>query len=83
MSAGLGLVISEYATAHLDTTLPFIDVIPENMINDLAYVAQVVSDNRHKSISMRNEIRKYVNDNFSWENIVNDYYLPAILAGDK
>lgn len=83
MSAGLGLVISEWATAHLDTTLPFIDVIPESKMNDLNHVAAIIEENRKKSIRMRNDIRKYVTDNFSWERIVNDHYIPAILAGNK
>jgi hypothetical protein len=28
---------------------------------------------------MRNEIRQYVIDNFSWENIVKNHYLPNIV----
>lgn len=73
MSAGLGLVISEWATANLDTTLPFIDVIPESKINDIEYVSDVIIKNREKSITMRKEIREYVIKNFSWTTIVEDY----------
>jgi glycosyltransferase involved in cell wall biosynthesis len=79
MSAGLGLVISEWATANLDLTLPFIDVIPESRINDIEYVESVIKSNREKSITMRKEIRDYVISNFSWEKIVNDYYIPNII----
>lgn len=78
MCAGLGLVVSEWATANLDTDLPFIDIIPEFMINDIDYVQSVISKNRDKSIKMRNEIRKYAISNFSWQKIVKDYYIPAI-----
>lgn len=78
MSAGLGLVISEFATANLDTSLPFIDVIPESRIDDIEYVESVIRENREKSISMRRDIRNYAIDNFSWEKIVKDYYLPNI-----
>lgn len=78
MSAGLGLVISEWATANLDLSLPFIDVIPESKISDIEYVEGVIKANREKSVTMRNEIRKYVIDNFSWEKIVKDYYIPNI-----
>jgi glycosyltransferase involved in cell wall biosynthesis len=78
MSAGLGLVISEWASANLDLSLPFIDVIPENKINDLEYVNEIILSNRAKSIIMRNEIRKYVINNFSWDNIVKNHYLPSI-----
>ena len=79
MSAGLGLVLSEWATANLDLSLPFIDVIPESKISDKDYVESIIKSNREKSITMRNEIRQYVIDNFSWENIVKNHYLPNIL----
>lgn len=78
MSVGLGLVVSEWATANLDLSLPFIDVIPESKISDIEYVSNVIKNNREKSVTMRTEIRKYVIDNFSWERIVNDYYIPNI-----
>jgi len=78
MSAGLGLVISEWATANLDLSLPFIDVIPESKINDIDYVENVIKSNRDKSINMRKEIRDYVISNFSWERIVKDLYIPSI-----
>ena len=78
MSAGLGIVISEFCTANLDTDLPFIDVIPEDKIKDEEYIAKVLKENREKSIPMRGEIRKYVVDNFSWETIVKNYYLPEV-----
>lgn len=78
MSAGLGLVISEWATANLDLSKPFIDVITENKIGDIEYVSNIIKNNREKSISMRKEIRKYVIDNFSWEKIIKDFYLKNI-----
>jgi len=73
MSAGLGLVISEFATANLDLSLPFIDVIPENMINDIGYVESIIRKNRETSIKMRNDIREYAIRNFSWNKIIMDY----------
>jgi|TARA_R110002153_G_scaffold6210_5_gene28326 glycosyltransferase involved in cell wall biosynthesis len=79
MSSGLGLVLSEWATANLDTSLPFIDVIPEDKISDKDYVESIIKNNREKSITMREEIRQYVIDNFSWENIVKNHYLPNIV----
>ena len=79
MSAGLGLVLSEWATANLDLSLPFIDVIPEDKISDKDYVESIIKSNREKSITMRNGIRQYVIDNFSWENIVKNHYLPNIV----
>ena len=78
MSAGLGLVLSECATANLDTTLPFIDVVPEDRIHDTEYVSGILKENREKSVPMREEIREYVVENFSWENIVKNHYLPEV-----
>lgn len=81
MSAGLGLVISEWASANLDLSCPFIDVIPEFAINDIEYIKNVIENNRIRSTGMRQEIRNYVVKNFSWEKIIQNYYLPAIQRG--
>jgi glycosyltransferase involved in cell wall biosynthesis len=70
---GLGLVISEYATAGLDLSLPFIDIIPEDKINDLTYVENIIKENRLKSIKYRKEIREYGIKNFDWSNIIKNY----------
>jgi glycosyltransferase involved in cell wall biosynthesis len=78
MSAGLGLVISEYSTANLDTSLPFIDVIPEDKISDIDYITEVIENNKIKSVGMRKEIRQYVLDNFDWEYIIKNIYVPTI-----
>lgn len=53
MAAGLGLVLSEYATANLDLSKPFIDVIPESKINDIKYVEDVIVKNRKTSLYER------------------------------
>jgi hypothetical protein len=79
MSAGLGLVISEFATANLDLDLPFIDVIPEFRMNDTEYISEVIRKNREKSIPLRNEIRNYVISNFSWESVIKNQYLPKLI----
>lgn len=73
LMCGLGLVISEVSKAGLDTTKPFIDVIPENKMNDISYVESVIEKNRIVSNSMRNEIREYGLQEFDWSNIVEKY----------
>ena len=73
LMAGLGLVISEYCTANLDTSLPFIDVIPEDKIRDEDFVRKVIALNRQKSVTMRQDIRKYAVDNFSWRVVAKRY----------
>ena len=76
LTAGLGLVLSEYATANLDITLPFIDVIPEEKINDAVYISEVVARNRRDSLLLRDDIREY-SLSFSWDDIVRDLYVPT------
>lgn len=74
---GLGLVISEYAAANLDTSLPFIDVIPTDKLGDLEYVGNIILKNQKISCSMRKEIRQYGIEHFSWKAVV-DKYVPFI-----
>jgi glycosyltransferase involved in cell wall biosynthesis len=69
LSAGLGLVISQYSTANLDTNLPFIDIIPEDKMKNTEYITNILKKNRETSISLRQEIKEYANS-FSWEKMV-------------
>ena len=77
LASGLGIVISEFATANLDLDKEFIDVIPENKINDIEYIESIIIKNREYSISHRGEILEY-SKNFEWSNIIKNYYLPNI-----
>ena len=78
MAAGLGLVLSEQASANLNTELPFIDVVSEETINDSKKLTEIIKKNRKVSNKMRSEIRQYALDNFTWENVVEKYYTPAM-----
>lgn len=73
LMAGLGVVVSECASENLDRERDFIDVIPDNKLNDISYVTEIVRENRRKSVSMRNEIRKYALENFSWKSVIDRY----------
>jgi len=73
LCTGLGLVISEYAQANLDVTKPFITVIPETRITDKKYISEKIEENKKTSLAMRDEIRKYAIDNFSYKNIIKNY----------
>lgn len=77
MIAGLGLVVSEKASANLDLNKPFISVVPENKINDSAFLADIITKNREESISRRNEIREYALSTFDY-NVIIDNYLNII-----
>lgn len=71
--AGLGVVTSEYCAYELDTSLPFISIIPTNKLQDLEYVENVLNENKILSLSMRDEIVKYGVSNFSWEALIKTY----------
>lgn len=77
LCSGLGLVISEFATANLDLTKEFIDVIPEEKVNDIDYVETIINKNRDYSIKHRKEILKY-SKQFSWNNILKTHYIPNV-----
>ena len=47
-------------------------------MDDINYVSEIIKKNRNKSKTLRNEIRKYVNDNFNWDHIIENYYLPSL-----
>ena len=77
LSAGLGLVISEKASANLDTSKRFIDVIPENRIHDKEYIKKIILLNREYSSNNRKEIIDYAKS-FDWLEMLKNVYLPAI-----
>lgn len=78
-AAGLGVVVSEWATANIDTDKQFITVIPESKISDIEYVEQQIIKNRQYSVKNRKEIFEY-SKRFYWENIIQKYYIPNILG---
>ena len=73
LCAGLGVVVSEFAASELDTDKNFITVIPESMIGNLNFIQEEIIQNRESSVSRRDEIRKYFDDNFSWTNLISIY----------
>ena len=77
LAAGLGLVISEWATANLDLNRDFITVIPESKIIDLEYISSKIEENRKISLQKRNEIVEY-SKQFSWKKQIVDYYIPSV-----
>jgi glycosyltransferase involved in cell wall biosynthesis len=73
LMAGLGVVVSECASANLDRSCEFITVIPDNKRDNLEYVKQEIVKNREKSVKMRNEIRSYAMERFAWSRILDEY----------
>jgi hypothetical protein len=72
LTAGLGLVLSEFAAGDLDLSKSFIDIIPERSIRDRELVRRIVSENRKKSITQRREIADYAKE-FDWAKTVKNY----------
>ena len=76
-AAGLGVVISEFATANLDLDKKFITVIPEKRIKDLEYVETMIIKNREYSVAHRDEILEYAKE-FEWKSVLQKHYLPSV-----
>ena len=76
-SAGLGVVVSQWATANLDIDKKFITVIPEERIEDISYIEKKIIENREYSAQHRQEILNYAKE-FEWCKILKSYYLPNI-----
>ena len=77
LAAGLGVVVTEWGKANLDSLKEFITIIPENRVSDIEYVEQKIIENRNYSINNRQEIIEY-SKQFDWVNIIRDYYLPSV-----
>jgi hypothetical protein len=75
---GLGVVVSEEVSVELDTSLNFIDVIPEDKIEDISYIKDVLEKNKEYSVKNRNEIREYGIKTFSLSNILEFEYVPKL-----
>ena len=78
LMCGLGVVISEWSTAGLDLTKPYITVISEDKISDLHFVESEIIRNRNISGKMRSEIREY-GLTFDW-NILVKMYVEKIIS---
>ena len=75
---GLGVVVSEQVSVELDASLYFIDVIPEDKIEDLFYVKNILEKNTEYSVKNRNEIRDYGIKTFGLSNILEFEYVPKL-----
>lgn len=74
MFCGLGIVCSEAPALNLDTSLPWITVIPEDKITDSAYLDREIARNREIAIQHREEIREHGIKRFSIRSNVEALY---------
>lgn len=72
MSAGLGIVISEACAEGVDTSLPFISLIPNDKLSDIEYISKIIETNKQYSIIHRDRIIAYAKER-SWSNIAKEY----------
>ena len=72
LMCGLGVVLSEWSTAGLDLTKPYITVIKERDIGNITHVYMAIEENRNRSIQMRDTIREY-GLTFDWKPLVEKY----------
>ena len=75
--SGLGVVVTEWGKANLDTTKEFITVIPEDKVEDIGYVEEQIIKNREYSVAHRDDIRKY-GEQFDWVRVIEKHYLPNV-----
>jgi glycosyltransferase involved in cell wall biosynthesis len=73
MISGLGVVVSKYAAHDLPNDLPYVTIIPDDKLNDVFYIEEKIKENRELSIGMRDDIREFAINNFSWERLINLY----------
>lgn len=69
---GLGIVCNKISSENLDI-MPFIDIIPNDLCNNIEHVKNILDINRKKSITMRHDIRNYGIEKFGIETQCNKY----------
>lgn len=72
LMCGLPIVTNKYSADDLDPGLPFIDIIPDDKLDDLDYIDGIIKENLKKQ-NRKKEIRKYAEDTFSWELLISRY----------
>ena len=72
LASGLGLVITEPSAQSLDTSKPWISVIPDSELENIDYLNYVIKENSKVSSTYRKEIVEY-SKNFDWSNIIKKY----------
>lgn len=77
LSAGLGVVVTEWGKANLDDAQDFITIIPENKVSDIEYIENKIIENRELSLINRKSILEY-SKTFDWIQILKQYYIPSI-----
>lgn len=72
LMAGLPIVTNKYCADDIDTSLDFIDIIPEDKMYDYEYIEAVIKENLKKQ-SLSKEIREYAMTFFTWKCLIEKY----------
>jgi len=72
LMAGLPIVTNKWSMADLEPNLPFIDVIPDDKLDDMTYIENVIRVNLTNQ-SLKDDIRRYAYENFSTEKVISKY----------
>lgn len=72
LMAGLPVVTNKHSINDLHLELPFVDIIPDDKIDDLNYIYHTIQENLKKQV-LKDEIRAYAMQHFSWEKLVQEY----------
>lgn len=78
LTCGLGVVVSESVAIELDKKEEFIDVVPENKIDDLEYLKNIIEKNKIYSVENRQKIREYGVNTFGLDTIIRNEYIPKL-----
>lgn len=72
LMAGLPIVTNRFCISDIDVNLPFVDIIPDDKLNDLDYIETVIAQNLKKQC-LQKDIREYAMKHFSWKSLVMQY----------
>ena len=71
LAAGLSVVVSECASANLDKELPFVTVVPDDVIQE--DLPDIINESCENNSKYREEIRKLAEDYYDWDVIMEEY----------
>lgn len=72
LMAGLPIVTNRFSADDFEGPLPFVDIIPDEKMNDLSYIQHIIRINLQKQY-LQDEIREYAVTRFSWKHLVREY----------
>ena len=72
LTCGLGVVVNQSSAKNLENK-SFITIIPEDKLNDFCFIQNQIDNNRKISIKLRSEIKRYGEEKYGFNNLINNY----------